>query len=205
MLSNLRIGDKFFQWLVKIDEETSRRVAAGGCQFCGGALHRGDYPRKPREGLLAAVGEVFSRRISLCCGRRGCRRRATPPSVRFLGRRVYLGLVVVLASVLLCTAAAQQVRRTAARDVRRATGIPSRTLSRWGEWWQTEFPRSRLFEEQRGRFMPPLSIDSLPVSLWERFEHAGRDEAEVLVRTLVFLSPLTTGSVASGARFVRVD
>ena len=32
--------------------------------------------------------------------REGCRRRHTPPSVRFLGRRVYAGLVVVLVSAM---------------------------------------------------------------------------------------------------------
>lgn len=36
--------------------------------------------------------------MSLCCAR--CRKRRTPPSVRFLGRRVYLAAVVVLACVL---------------------------------------------------------------------------------------------------------
>src|ERR1700689_4417581 len=128
MVTNPRIGDKIFQWVVEIDEETSRRVAAQGCPLCGGRLHRGDYPRKPRGGLLAVAGEVFSRRISLCCGRRGCRRRATPPSVRFLGRRVYLGVAVVLASMRLGTATAPEVKR--------ATGIPSRTVRRWGLFWQ---------------------------------------------------------------------
>ena len=196
MLTNLRIGDKVFQWLVEIDEETSLRVAAAGCPWCGGRLHRGDYPRKPRGGLVAVAGEVFSRRISLCCGRPGCRRRATPPSVRFLGRRVYLGVAVLLAGVLNCTMAAPQVKR--------ATGIPSRTVKRWGAWWQADFPRSRVFQEQRGRFLPPPCLTALPASLWERLEYAGRQEAEVLVRTLCFLSPLTTGSVVAQSRLMRV-
>ena len=121
MLPISPLDDNIFQKLVAIDEETCRRVAAAGCLSCGGPLHRGDYPRKPRGGLLAVAGEVFSRRISLCCGRRGCRHRATPPSVRFLGRRVYLGVAVVLASI------AAQAAATA-REVRRATGIPSRTV-----------------------------------------------------------------------------
>jgi hypothetical protein len=38
--------------------------------------------------------------LSLCCSRDGCRRRMTPPSVRFLGRRVYLGAVLVLVSAM---------------------------------------------------------------------------------------------------------
>lgn len=198
MLPAFPLCDKIFRWLVEIDEATSQRVAAAGCRSCGGPLHRGDYPRKPRGGLIAVAGEVFTRRISLCCGWEGCRRRSTPPSVRFLGRRVYLGVAVLLASVV-----AQAAARP--RERQRATGIPGRTVARWQSWWQTEFPESRLYKEESARFMPPLAITGLPTSLCERFERAGRDADEVLVRTLAFLAPLTTASVPFGARFARVE
>ena len=99
MLPVCVVGDKILQWLREIDEGTCRRVAAAGCGFCGGPLHRSDYPRKPRGGLLAVGGEVFSRRLSLCCGREGYRRRATPTCVRFLGRRVYRGIAMILAGM----------------------------------------------------------------------------------------------------------
>ena len=200
MLPVCVVGDKILQWLVEIDEGTCVRVAAAGCVWCRGPLHRSDYPRKPRGGLLAVGGEVFTRRLSLCCGWEGCRRRSTPPSVRFLGRRVYLGVAVLLASI------ASQALATA-REVKRATGIRARTVSRWRRWWQTGFAEGRLLEAQRGRFLPPLVIAELPRSLVERFEiaaGAGQDLATALVRTVGFLAPLTTTSVADGARFVRV-
>ena len=152
------VGDKFLQWLVEIDEAACARVASAGCPWCDGPLHRSDYPRKPRGGLLAVGGEVFTRRLSLCCGWEGCRRRATPPSVRFLGRRVYLGVAVILASI-----ASQALG--AAREVKRATGIPARTVGRWRRWWQTGFAKSRPFEAARGRFVAPLPIAELPASL----------------------------------------
>ena len=41
-----------------------------------------------------------TKRFSFCCDQEGCRRRHTPPSVRFLGRRVYGGLVAVLIPAL---------------------------------------------------------------------------------------------------------
>ena len=195
MLPIAAVSDKIFQELLAIDEASCDRVAAAGCSFCGGPLHRSDYPRKPRGGLLALGGEAFTRRLSLCCGWEGCRRRATPPSVRFLGRRVYLGAAVIVASL-----ASQVLAR--AREVKRATGIPARTVGRWRAWWQSQFARSRLFEEQRGRFLPPLVIADLPSSLVGRFSIGGGDQA-ALVGTLCFLSPLTTSSVADGARFVR--
>ncbi len=55
MLPTFPLGDKIFRWLVEIDEATCRRVAAAGCRSCGGPLHRGDYPRKPRGGLDGAA------------------------------------------------------------------------------------------------------------------------------------------------------
>ncbi len=197
MLPVYAVGDKILQWLMEIDEGTCARVAAEGCAWCGGPLHRSDYPRKPRGGQLAVGGEVFTRRLSLCCGWQGCRRRATPPSVRFLGRRVYLGAAVILAGI-----AAHAL--TAAREVKRATGIPARTVFRWRQWWQSRFVDSLLYEAQRGLFVPPLVIADLPGSLVQRFDGAAPDPASALVHTLGFLAPLTTASVTDGSRFVRV-
>ena len=55
------------------------------------------YGRKPR-GLPDGIdpGPVLPVRFSFCCSVDGCRRRHTPPSVRFLGRKVYLSVMVVL-------------------------------------------------------------------------------------------------------------
>src|SRR5690606_40488518 len=90
---------QFLQCLEALDEAVAERVRVGRCRHCGGRLDRADYPRKPRGGSLAPGAEAWSKRLSLCCAQEGCRRRATPPSVRFLGRRVYAEVVVVLASV----------------------------------------------------------------------------------------------------------
>ncbi|MCC5873384.1 MAG: hypothetical protein JJU22_13365, partial [Gammaproteobacteria bacterium] len=81
--------------MIRIDDDLAATARQQACR-CGGALHRADYPRKPR-GCPRRFREAFSWRHSFCCQR--CRGRNTPPSVRFLGRRVYLGLIVVLASV----------------------------------------------------------------------------------------------------------
>jgi hypothetical protein len=64
---------------------------------------------------MGRAAESFDRRFSLCCGREGCRRRATPPSVRFLGRRVYVGAVVIVASVLIAPNAVVRGMFTAVR------------------------------------------------------------------------------------------
>ena len=110
--------------LEKLDEGVAQPVASAGCLSCEGPLRRGDYARKPRGALIAPAGEAFVVRFSLCCRREGCRKRATPPALRFLGRRVYLGVAVIVASLV-----AQALG--AAEASRRATGVPSRMTRRW--------------------------------------------------------------------------
>lgn len=100
-----------YQFLFPIDQEIAVEVQAGGCCFCGGMLHSACYPRKPR-GIRSALDESYNYRLSFCCATDGCRRRTTPPSVRFLGRKVYLGVIVVLSSALEYGLSAKRRRRT---------------------------------------------------------------------------------------------
>ena len=84
---------KFLALLLRIDHDLAASTRADGCR-CGGVLHRADYPRKPR-GCPIEVRDDHCSRLSFCCS--VCRRRATSRSVRFLARRVYFALAVVLA------------------------------------------------------------------------------------------------------------
>lgn len=199
MMPEGRTDAEFFARLMEFDARVAQEVAARRCSHCGGPLHRSDYERKPRGGLIALAGEAFSRRFSLCCGRQGCRKRATPPSLRFLGRRVYLGAVVLLAST------AAKVTRVL-RDVAKATGVPVRTLRRWLGWWSAAFPTTATWVELRARFVPPPPAEAeLPKSLFDRLV-AGPPPAsttEALVHGARLLSPLTTQSVPDASRFVR--
>jgi len=74
---------RFYQLLFRMDQEVAIEVQSEGCCFCGGTLHSACYPRKPR-GLRAALDATYDIRLSFCCAVEGCRRRTTPPSVRFL-------------------------------------------------------------------------------------------------------------------------
>jgi len=183
---------EFFAALFRIDEEIARRVAADRCPVCGGPLHFGNYDRKPRGARIAPEGEEFVLRFSLCCGREGCRKRATPPSLRFLGRRVYLGVVVIVASVVaLATAAAAEIRAK--------TGVPARTTRRWLGWWQGPFISTEVFVAVCARLIG-VAVEQLPASILMRLAGSTTDQ----VRTLLeLLAPLTTGSVPDGSRFVR--
>ena len=206
MLPVERLGGEFFSTLERFDAAIADAVVAGRCRHCGGPLHRSDYQRKPRGALIAGAGEAFTRRYSLCCGRRGCRKRALPPSVRFLGRRVYLEMVVVLASAFALTA-------TLLREAVAATGVPARTLRRWGSWWRDVFPRLPTWAELRARLVPPPPDEAvLPLSLLERLDADLReatnaatgppDGGAVMALLARCLAPATTGSVPSGSRFV---
>lgn len=207
MMPMERLAGQFFARLEKMDEMIAATVAAGRCRHCDGPLHQGNYQRKPRGGLIATEGEVFTRRHSLCCGRRGCRKRALPPSLRFLGRRVYLEVVVVLASVM------AQVLATASAAVA-ASGVPLRTLRRWGGWWRDVFPSLPMWAELRARFVPPPPDEAeLPQSLVARLKderHRPDDagdvlaDAETLLASARYLAPATTNSVVEGSRFVTV-
>jgi hypothetical protein len=178
---------KFWSFLLRIDEDVAAQVRAAGCVACGGVLHSARYARKPRGIGRSVCGDEYERRLSFCCNRDGCRRRTTPPSVRFLGRRVFLGAVVVLATAL---AAGLTGRRVAALHER--FGVSVRTLRRWRTWWREEFVASALWPLLRARLATPIAVVRLPAALLERL--AGEDMAERLIHLLRLIAPLSTCS-----------
>jgi hypothetical protein len=127
--------------------------------------------------------------LSFCCDQEGCRRRHTPPSVRFLGRKVYLGAVVLVASALDGTATPAE--RTKLLEV---LGVSRRTLRRWRGWWQSTFVESPFWRAIQGHLRDPLSVNDLPRSLLRRF---GSDERERVIAVLQWIAPITTSSSRS--------
>lgn len=185
MIEKLVGNASFIALLVMIDRALAEEAREGRCPHCGATLHWANYRRKPR-GTWQDGPDLRVFRFSLCCSREGCRRRLTPPSVRFLDRKVYLGGVVVLASAL---AGGLSARRK--RKLRRLFGVSDRTLRRWSEWWRETFADSPFWKVARGHFRSPVDRDRLPLSLLERFAGALREKLQSLLR---FLSPITTRS-----------
>jgi hypothetical protein len=169
---------RFFELLLRVDQEFARQTRAGGC-MCGGVLHRGNYPRKPR-GCLPEARSDFESRFSFCCS--VCRKRTTSVSVRFLGRRVSVDWGGVVWSAGLAGQTPAASRAAALLDV------PVRTLVRWRCWWQELFPLTVLWRGACARFMPPIVTAEMPTSLLACFTG---EPAPSLLRMLVFLSPLT--------------
>ena len=109
--------------------------------------------------------------------------------MRFLGRRVYLAAVVVLASVMACGLTAKRLAHLQDRFK-----VSERTLCRWRQWWQTAFVSSAFWRHAKGRLRPPVASVDLPASLLTRF--MAEDEPSRLIPLLGFLSPLSMASCA---------
>jgi hypothetical protein len=107
--------------------------------------------------------------------------------VRFLGRRVYWGVVVVLIS-----AAHHGITPERMQVLREALGIDRRTLERWRGWWLENFVQSSFWKAARARFMPLICEKDLPLSLGRVFALANPGQ---LIALLKFLSPITTESI----------
>jgi hypothetical protein len=183
---------RFYQFLFRIDQDIAAEVQAGGCS-CGGVLHSARYPRKPR-GIRSVLEESCESRLSFCCATEGCRRRCTPPSVRFLGRKVYLGAIVVLVMAMehgLSTKHRQQLIEQ--------LDLYPQTLARWRRWWRKIFPASRCWQANRGRFIPPVDVSQLPGALLGRLSPEDLQHRVCLLLRL--LAPLTT---TSWSGFLRV-
>ena len=208
MYTDVLIDPKFFRFLSACDADLAEEARREGCPQCRGRLHRANYPRKPRGGPEAIASEQ-TYRDSFCCEREGCRRRLTPRSVRFLGRRVYFAIVVLLLSVL-----ESGPRRSKARLLEEAVGVSLRTLRRWRLWWQSFFPRTRFWIAARARLSPPLEERDLPRELLDRFcgqatdppdrssDRLAAELTEPLSLLLRWLSPL---SIASPLSFPQAD
>jgi hypothetical protein len=175
---------RFWQVLFRIDRDIASEAGKAGCAHCQGPLHSADYPRKPRGVPAKALSIESGFRLSFCCGREGCRKRRTPPSVRFLGRRIYLGAVVVLVTAML-----QGPTPRGMRKLGELFGADRRTISRWQKFWREIFSRTRFWATAKGRVMPPADENLLPGSLLDRFE--GSSPEQRLRAFLRFLAPIT--------------
>lgn len=174
----------FWQFLFSVDQDLAETARQQQCA-CGGRLHRANYPRKPRGGP-EALPQPYESRLSFCCEREGCRKRVTPPSVRFLGRKVYLAAVVVLVSAMRQGPAPRRVR-----ELTHLFGADRRTIARWQIFWRQHVTESPFWKLARGRLPSPGQVLVLPLDLLQAFSHHV-EPSEQWAKLLRFLSPITT-------------
>lgn len=178
------LGDaRFYRLQMAFDEDLAASARERRCAECGGRLDVSNYPRKPR-GATRKLPDDYETKFSFCCAEEGCRSRNTPPSVRYLGRRVYLGAVVVLACAMQQGATPERASR-----LRKLLGVSLRTLARWRAWWRAAFVESAFWREAKALFSPPADEGGFPLALLERF---GADEEERLTALLRLMRPLST-------------
>lgn len=182
MCHKLLADARFYELQMKFDGDLAAEARAARCSECGGRLDSANYPRKPR-GALTKLPDNYETKFSLCCAR--CRHRNTPPSVRFLGSRVYLGAVVVIASAM-----RHGVTPMRAHRLRELFGVSLRTLARWREWWRSAFVESAFWKAAKAFLLPPVSEGELPLSLLERFGF----KEERLIAFLRFVKSISTSS-----------
>ena len=189
MLADIRFHD----FLLACDRDLAVERQSQCCASCGARLDVANFNRKPR-GRPLKLGPEHNRRFSFCCRRDGCRSRATPPSLRFLGRRVYVAAIVVLIAILHSGASASRLARLG-----EIVPVPQRTIARWRRWWRETFTATPFWQIACARFMPPVEYERLPASLLDRFgvmpqacpQH---DERDQLIMALRFLGPITGGN-----------
>jgi hypothetical protein len=185
MYRGLLADATFHDLLLACDRDLAEEARAGRCRECGGVLHSATYPRKPR-GRPTKLGPEHDKRFSFCCAVDGCRQRETPPSLRFLGPKVYLAATVVLIAIMRHGASNARVRRMNA-----AIPVDRHTIERWRKWWREAFIATHFWRVARAVLMPPVEHDRLPASLIDRF--AGSSHADRLIALLRFIAPITGG------------
>src|SRR5271156_3096967 len=183
MYHDLPRAARFWSVLFAIDQDLAEETRKKACP-CGGRLHCANYLRKPR-GTPVQLPERLCLRLSFCCDRDGCRKRVTPPSVRFLGRKVYLGAIIILISAMRQGPSPRRIRELSARF-----GVDRQTIARWRVFWREHFQQSPFWKIEGARFKVTVEIIGLPYSLLNAFltRHHRCRGWTLLLR---FLAPIT--------------
>jgi len=183
MYHDLSRSASFWSFLLAVDEDLAAETRKKGCS-CGGRLHSANYLRKPR-GTPVQLPEPQRLRLSFCCDRDGCRKRATPRSVRFLGRKVYLAAIVILVSAM-----RQGPNPRRVSELSKRFGADESTIARWQSFWREHFPQTPFWKVARAGFLALGEIVDLPYSLVDAFlRHHPPWQGWTLL--LKFLSPIT--------------
>lgn len=177
------LNSTFHSSLTIIDQELAEATRLAGCP-CGGSLYQADYPRSP-FGLPEALRHHYDHRFSFCCG--DCRKRITPPSVRFFGRRWFPAPLLILISALAFGATEYRCIQ-----IRRHFGvlISQSTWKRWRRWWRISFVETDFWLQAKG-LIPIAYFNGLfPRTLLSLFSGCLEER---LILLLKFLKPLTAG------------
>ena len=174
---------RFHNSLFDLDRLIAEQVRQEQCRLCHGNLHQSHFPRKPR-GVPEDTDPDYSIRFSYCCGTEGCRKRFTPPSMRFLSRKVYSSVVIILIFLLKPETDESRIEKL---NTLLGTTLSVETLRRWRHFWTKDIPQTHTW---RRLAFSSTHAQNLPVSLLALFEQAGE---QALIMGLKLILPLTAG------------
>ena len=183
MSHNYLLNTSFHQSLLAFDFDTARQVQAKNCNHCGGLLHQAHYPRLG-FGVPSELASLYQSRYSFCCAQ--CRKRTTPPSLRFFGRRRYIAPLFLLLCSVRFSPCEKRCERWAKR---RGIQLSLSTWKRWVSWWQRDFPQTPFWSIAKACFLPPLNVNPSLRALLKSL--AGKVLPQQLTQLLQFLSPLS--------------
>lgn len=179
----LMVDTRFYTRLFDLDRLIAEQIRQAKCLFCGGTLHQSHFPRKPR-GIPEGLPSDFHIRFSYCCSQDGCRKRLTPPSMRFLSRKVYCSSIIFL--VFLFKAQTDELKVEYLNKIL-DTSLSIETLRRWRNFWKNIVPKSQTLKRQG---FSHLVVQLLPSSLVSQFVGNLNKQLEMGLRWIL---PLTRG------------
>ena len=177
------LNSRFHSLLIMIDRDLAEEVRQKGCP-CGGVLHRSNYPRSP-FGLLPKYRESYEERFSFCCN--DCRRRMTPRSVRYFGRRWYPAPLLLLISALMLS-----INEHRLTQIKRHFGITvsESTWKRWRRWWRSVFVETDFWKHVRSLIPEPKKTVIIVRRMLHSFQGTIDNKMTLLLK---FMSPITAG------------
>jgi hypothetical protein len=177
----------FYHALFDLDQEISDLTQSQGCIFCGETLHVSNYERRPRGAFVnlsePQLKHKYSFRFSFCCSQDGCRRRVTPPTVRFLGRKVYLGFIIVLVCALKHGLTPRRALLLCGEF-----NIPRQTITRWRRFWCHQLTQMPFWKKAQGTHAVAIQKEELPGELLGRFTGGLSERLQQLLKNI---SPVT--------------
>ena len=185
----------FYNSLLAFDRLIAEQIKHSRCLFCHGNLHQSHYPRKPR-GVPEGTHSDYPIRFSYCCGTDGCRKRFTPPSMRFLSRKVYSSVVIFLVFLLKSKTDELKVEQL---NLLLGTSLSVETVRRWRNFWVKEVSQSHTWK--RAAFSQGMA-QTLPASLLAQFQQVLNTSLEMALKWIL---PLTAGVHLFDVPFRRVS
>lgn len=184
MYHSLLTDARFHNSLFDLDRLIAEQVRQAKCRLCRGNLNQSHFPRKPR-GVPEGTHPDYHIRFSLCCATEGCRKRFTPPSMRFLSRKIYSSVVIFLIFVLKPETDESRIEKI---NTLLGTTLSVETLRRWRHFWTKDVPQTHTWK--RLALSHTLS-QSLPVSLLTQFQQTLNQPLKMGLKLIL---PLTAGT-----------